>query len=43
MQTLTHAPSTLLDLVVREGGLSDLNDLTPSQKSNLLPSWVRCS
>ncbi|MEI8039485.1 MAG: hypothetical protein WCJ14_13945 [Verrucomicrobiota bacterium] len=35
MQTLTHAPSTLLDLVVREGGLSDLNDLTPSQKSNL--------
>lgn len=35
MQTLTEAPATLLDLIIREGGLQDLNELTPNQKSNL--------
>lgn len=35
MRTLTTAPTSLLDIVVREGGLSDLNDLTPGQKSDL--------
>jgi len=35
MRTLTTAPTSLLDIVVREGGLSDLNDLTPNQKSDL--------
>jgi hypothetical protein len=35
MQTLTKAPATLLDLIVSEGGLQDLNSLTPSQKSDL--------
>ena len=35
MQTLTKAPASLLDLIVREGGLADLNDLNPNQKSDL--------
>ncbi len=35
MQTLTQTPATLLDIIVREGGLADLNSLTPGQKSNL--------
>lgn len=35
MQTLTAAPASLLDIIVREGGLQDLNDLTPGQKSDL--------
>jgi len=35
MQTLAKAPASLLDLIVREGGLQDLNELNPNQKSNL--------
>jgi hypothetical protein len=35
MQSLSTAPTTLLDLIVREGGLQDLNQLTPNQKSDL--------
>ena len=35
MQTLTQAPASLLDLVIREGGLAELNELTPGQKSDL--------
>lgn len=35
MQTLAQAPGSLLDLIVREGGLQDLNALTPGQKSDL--------
>jgi hypothetical protein len=35
MQTLTHAPASLLDLIIREGGLQDLNTLNPAQKSDL--------
>ncbi len=35
MQTLATAPSTLIDLIVREGGLADLNELNPGQKSDL--------
>jgi len=35
MQTLTTAPSSLLDLIVREGGLQDLRHLSPNQKSDL--------
>lgn len=35
MQTLTAASSSLLELIVREGGLQELNGLTPGQKSNL--------
>lgn len=35
MQTLATAPSSLLDLIMREGGLDELNDLKPRQKSDL--------
>ena len=35
MKTLTAAPSSLLDLVIREGGLPDLAGLSPNQKSDL--------
>ena len=35
MQTLAKAPASLLDLIVREGGLAELNLLTPEQKSDL--------
>ena len=35
MQTLTHASSTLLDIIARDGGLQDLAQLTPGQKGNL--------
>lgn len=35
MQTLATAPVSLLDLVVSEGGLEDLNNLNPAQKSAL--------
>jgi hypothetical protein len=35
MQTLSAAKTSLLDLIVREGGLQDLHQLAPSQKSDL--------
>lgn len=35
MQTLTKAPASLLDLIARDGGLQDLAELTPGQKSDL--------
>lgn len=35
MQTLTTAPASLLDLIVKQGGLQDLNELSATQKSNL--------
>ncbi len=35
MHTLSKAPANLLDLVVSEGGLEDLTNLSPAQKSNL--------
>lgn len=35
MQTLTHAPANLLDVILRDGGLEDLNELSPGQKTDL--------
>jgi hypothetical protein len=35
MTTLSAAPANLLDLIIRDGGLNDLNNLTPPQKSDL--------
>ena len=35
MQTLSAAPSTLLDLIIAEDGLADLDNLNPQQKNNL--------
>lgn len=35
MQTLAKAPASLLDIIVREGGLDDLHPLSPNQKSDL--------
>lgn len=33
--TLTQAPASLLELVIREGGLAELRELSPNQKSDL--------
>jgi len=35
MQTLSSAPTNLLEIIVREGGLNDLAQLSASQKGNL--------
>ena len=35
MQPITAAPASLLDIIVRDGGLQDLAELTPEQKSDL--------
>jgi len=35
MNAISIAPATVLDLIVREGGLAELNALNPKQKSNL--------
>ena len=41
MQTLSAQPSSLLDLIAREGGLEELATLSPGQKSDLFKR-IRC-